>query len=467
MNALIVTTWANVRGSYWFVPALMAVAAVLLSVVTTTVDRFIGAGWIEGVDWLHVNRPAGARAVLSTVAGSMITVASVTFSMTILSISYTTSQVGPRLLSNFMRDLGNQVTLGVFISTFLYCLLVLRTVQEGVAPVSEMQGQEAAATFVPHLAILVALLLAVFSVSVLIFFIHHVPDSIHVSNIVARVGRDMKESIDDHCSGLANSRDDNESSHQDSAVPSGGTKVRADGDGYIQYIDADSLVSSACEHDLVLDLKCRVGDFVTTDNVLLLASHEKGDVAQGVANELASAFVWGNQRTSLQDLRFQLNQLVEVAIRALSPGVNDPFTAMNCIDWLMMGLHRLDQRVLPSAYHRDKNQTLRLVTKVDTFESLSALVFDQLRPYVASDANVSTHMMKSLTGLTRDVSSESHRRLLIRHGGRLMRESRRRINDATSLVDIRQYHRSMIWFLRSPEYRQRVVETHEWPPQRF
>ena len=191
MRAHLLDLWDTLRSSYWFIPSLMAVGAVVLSVVTTMADGRVGSDWIDGVSWLYANKPEGARTLLSTVAGSMIGVAGVTFSITIASVVYASGQYGPRLLSNFMRDTGNQVTLGTFIATFLYGLLVLRTIRTadegsgGANPSGDLTG-----AFVPHIAILVGLVLALASIAVLIYFIHHVPDSIHVSNVIAGIGRD-------------------------------------------------------------------------------------------------------------------------------------------------------------------------------------------------------------------------------------------------------------------------------------
>jgi uncharacterized membrane protein len=144
--------------------------------------------------WASLNQPEGARTLLATVAGSMITVAGVTFSLTILAVSYATSHFGPRLLDNFMRDRGNQITLGTFLATFLYCLLVLRTVRSG----SDIFKPGAnAALFVPHLSVLVAIALTLASVGVLIYFIHHIPESIHISNVLHRISRELSDKIED------------------------------------------------------------------------------------------------------------------------------------------------------------------------------------------------------------------------------------------------------------------------------
>lgn len=167
MRATLLRLGDHLQQSYWFLPSIMAVAAVLLAGGMIWLDSFVGSAWMDGFAWLYASRPSGARLVLSSVGGSMITVAGTVFSVTIAAVVYASGQYGPRLLSNFMSDRGNQVTLGTFIATFLYCLVVLRTVRS--------PEESGGAGFVPNLALLVGVLLAVCSIAVLIFFIHHVP----------------------------------------------------------------------------------------------------------------------------------------------------------------------------------------------------------------------------------------------------------------------------------------------------
>jgi uncharacterized membrane protein len=449
MNALVITVWAKVRNSYWFVPSLMVAAAFFLSFVTTTVDRQLGAQWMHDVDWLYANQPAGARAVLSTVAGSMITVAGVTFSMTMLSISQTTSQVGPRLLNNFMADKGNQFTLGVFISTFIYCLLVLRTVRNGdTGPEGQLNSNAAIAPFVPHIAVLVGVLMAICSVGVLIYFIHHVPETIHVSNIIAAVGRGLNQRIDDQFPlrvGQPHQQPDDRREQADlnDAFYAASSPVKSTGVGYVEYVDAEGLMQIAAEHDVVILVQIKPGDFVTRQSVLLLVSpgHRLDDSA---LHKIAGMFIHGPQRTTTQDLRFQVNQLVEVAMRALSPGVNDPFTAISCMDWLQSALENLSTRQLPDAYRFDDQHKLRLVAEPVTFEAFAALVFDQLRPYVATDRNAALKMMEMLGSIALNVQSDRDRRLLVRHACALRRECRRSLPDNRAMRDLSARYRQTL-----------------------
>jgi uncharacterized membrane protein len=189
MKATLMRFADGLRGSYWFLPTVMALAAVLLAGGMVFLDTYEGSEWMDGLPWLYAARPDGARQVLSAISGSMITVAGTVFSVTIAAVVYASGQYGPRLLSNFMSDRGNQVTLGTFIATFVYCLLVLRTIRS--------TGEAGAgAGFVPTLALLVGVALALCSISVLIFFIHHVPSQLHINVVIEDVGDKLLKEID-------------------------------------------------------------------------------------------------------------------------------------------------------------------------------------------------------------------------------------------------------------------------------
>ncbi len=467
MNAILVTLWEKIRNSYWFIPSLMALGAIGLSFLTTAVDSRIGSEWMEEIDWLYANKPAGARAVLSTVAGSMITVAGVTFSMTILSISHTTSQVGPRLMNNFMGDKANQFTLGVFISTFIYCLMVLRTVRNAeTAPPGSSGDVELLAAFVPHVAVMVGVLMALMSVGVLIFFIHHIPESIHVSNIIAGVGRSLNQKIEDQFPDRVGDPNEEESNREiQSNLPdsffSTAKSIYSTGVGYVEYIDGDGLMQIAVEHDLVMRIQPGPGDFVSKKSVLLLVSPEVR-VDETIREELVAMFILGSQRTATQDLRFQVNQLVEVAMRALSPGVNDPFTAISCMDWLQSALENLAARELPDAHRYDADQTLRVVAEPVTFDSFASLVFDQLRPYVAGDPNASLQLMEMIGGLSVNVQAKKSRRLLAKHACAIRRECRRSRSDHRALVEIDARYRQLLRLLVNDDLREQAQGSGDW-----
>ena len=422
MKARFLAVWDDLLSSYWFIPSLMTIGAVVLSFVTTKVDGIVGSDWIDNISWLYANKPDGARVLLSTIAGSMIGVAGVTFSITIASVVYASGQYGPRLLTNFMRDQGNQITLGTFIATFLYSLLVLRTIRAadegygGENPAGDLVGP-----FVPHIAIVTALVFALASIAVLIFFIHHIPESIHVSNVTAGIGNELHHKIDtlfpervgtgeptDEALRRDEVRTDLPEHFFEDAEP-----IEANSSGYLQGVDASALLHLATDHELLLRVRHRPGDFVSEGDTLVHA-WPAANVKDETYARLRAAFAWGHQRTARQDVRFLINELVEIAARALSPGVNDPFTAMGCLDWLGGALKRLADREIPSADRYDEHGTLRVVAEPTSYEEFVSHVFAQLRPYVAADRNATLHALKVIGEVAGRVETEE-RRAALRH----------------------------------------------------
>ena len=328
----LATFWEELRESYWGVPSVMAALSIGLAFATVAVDRAIQDRWVREAEWLYTGGPEGARAVLATVAGSMITVAGVAFSVLIVALSLASSQFGPRLLRTFMRDRGHQLVLGTFTATFLYCLLVLRTVRD-------LDDRE----FVPNMSVTVAVLLAVCSLGVLIYFIHHAAVSIQASHVIAEVGGELHACIDrlfpeelgQETRGAEPEEDAVPASFEREARP-----VAAAGDGYVQAVENDQLLKLAAEHDLLVRLARRPGHFVVKGSSL--AHVWPGErLNEALAGRLRATFQLGPRPTPTQDVEFAVEQLVEVAVRALSAGVNDPFTATTCVDRLGAALWAL------------------------------------------------------------------------------------------------------------------------------
>ena len=469
MSARLLAFWDDIRSSYWFIPTLMVLAAIALSFVTTTIDGRIGAGWIENVSWLYGNKPDGARGLLSTVAGSMIGVAGVTFSITIASVVYASGQYGPRLLTNFMQDRGNQITLGTFIATFLYCLLVLRTVRAadevtgGDNPAGDVVG-----AFVPHVAIATALVLVLASVGVLIFFIHHVPHSIHVSNLIAGVGGDLEKHINMlFPRRIGEGRPDEETREDDEIrtdLPEDFVReadpICADSAGYIQGVSEEGLIDIAREHDLLIRMRRRPGDFVAEGDVLVLA-WPSSRVDQEVRDRLRIAFAWGSQRSAVQDARFLVNELVEIAARALSPGVNDPFTAITCLDWLGAALKTLTEREFPSVRRYDEEGALRVIAEPTTFEEFVQHVFGQLRPYAASDRNAALHALRVLGEIGGRTENPDHRASLRRQADALHEGAQSALTLEADRLAVAEKHRLVVRILSGVPYSEIAAQS-DW-----
>jgi uncharacterized membrane protein len=334
--------WLDLNSSLWFVPSLMVLAAILAAYGLVHLDQLIGHDWTQRYPLLFGAGADGARGMLSAIAGSMITVADLIFSLTFSTLAQVSSQYTSRLLRNFMRDRSNQVVMGFFVSIFVYCLIVLRTIRG---------GDEGA--FVPSLAVTFGLLLALVSIGMLIFFIHHIASSIQAANLVAGAADETQKLLDK----LFPKSIGEPASHEQAAdlaaiarltwVP-----VPAAQSGYVQGIDDKKLLTLAAEGNLVFRMEEAIGSFATQGSALMsVASYDTARPwlpANDFVNRLNAAYSLGNQRSLDQDFGFGLRQLVDIALKALSPGVNDTSTGVMCLDRLGTLLALLAERPQPA-----------------------------------------------------------------------------------------------------------------------
>jgi len=385
----------------------MTVAAATLALVSVELDEELQRRFVQELGWFYSGSAEGARQFLATVAGSMVTVAGVVFSVTVVALSLASSQFGPRLLRNFMRDTGNQVVLGTFIATFVYCLLVLRTVR----------GQDGA-SFVPHISVTIAVLLALASLGVLIYFIHHAAVSMQAPHIIANVSVELRASIDSLFPENLGDEAETEPEQEQAECPDGfehdARPVTAAADGYVQLVNDERLMTLAVENDLVLSIVHRPGHFIVPGDSLVLVWPNRGDEEELTA-AVRSAFVLGPQQTPTQDVEFAVNQLVEVAVRALSPGINDPFTAMTCVDRLGAALCRLAGRKIPSPNRRDKEGRVRVIAYPFTFANVADTALRQIRQYGRESTAVLVRMLETIAVVIPHVRNEEDLAVLCRH----------------------------------------------------
>ena len=406
--------WNRIRSGFWFLPTLMAIAAVALALVSVAVDEPLTEWLALNWGWTFTGGAEGASAVLGIIAGSMITIAGVVFSMTLIALSLAASQLGPRLLRTFMRDTTTQVVLGTFIATFLYCLLVLRTIR---------RAEEVA--FVPHLSVALGVLFAVASVGVLIYFIHHVSMSTQANEIGARISKEVMERIDslfpEHIGrGAPMIPTEPPDVSFLEAFDRDARPVGAAGDGYVQFIDGQALLALAMEEDLVVRLERRPGNYVVAGSPVALI-WPGNRVTDQLSDHVRSLFVLGHQRTSDQDIEFGVNQLVEIAVRALSPGLNDPFTAITCVDQLGSVLCRLSTRAMPSHYRYDQQNQLRVIAPVNTFPEVTDAAFNQVRQYGRSSAAVTIRLLETIAVVAGFAHRPEDRSTLLRHAEMIVR----------------------------------------------
>ena len=445
MKAWILHLWRQVRASYWFVPAVMTAGAAALSLAAVQVDR-----------WLHAREQSllpqsfstfdaeSARAFLTTVAGSMITVAGVTFSITMVALTLASSQFGPRLLGNFMRDRGNQMVLGTFLATFLYNLLLLRLLR-GFATTEA----------VPETALALALLLTLGSLGVLIYFFHHAAVSIQVGTVIANVSRSLDETVER----LVGNGEDGEPEGAAVPPPAGlaerfdreGVVVPSSRRGYVEEIDVERLLDAAAEADLVVRVECLPGRFVVERKPLarVVPRLVAQPIDQRQVRGIRDAFFLGDRRTTGQDAEFALEQLVELAVRALSPGINDPFTAIHCIDVLGDALARLAAHADRRPWHADAEGRPRVELPAPGFGDLLDSAFHQIRQNARGTASVTLRLLERLIDVAERAATGGARAAVHRHAD-MLRRSGESLPEPDDRADVERRYREVIAALERP-----------------
>jgi uncharacterized membrane protein len=388
----------RLRTSFWFIPALMVVAAVVLSITSIHLDISVKEKVIEKIGWIYAGGPEGARSVLAAIASSMITVAGVVFSVTVVILSLTSQQFGPRILRTFIRDRSNQFVLGSFVATFVFCLLVLRTVR----------GTSSDTDFVPYISVTLGIALAIVSIGVLIFFVHHAAASIQSSNIVAAISVELDAAIDR----LYPERIGRAASEDAFAIPKTDDFVIIPSRvaGYVQTIDAAKLLKIMSDHGLLAVILTEPGAFVCYGSSLA-AVYGKGHTRQ-IGTKVSEAFVIGEERTATQDVDFLFRQLTEIAVRALSPGINDPFTAIECLDRLTAGFRRLAEREQPSPVRRDDRGEARVIAPPQSFARMARLSLGSIRHYGQAHEEVLRALLHSIAGIAAEVRDDGDRGVL-------------------------------------------------------
>lgn len=413
--------WDSLHSSFWFVPTLMVVLAIGLSFITIAIDQSRETDIIGDLGWAYSLGPSGSRAILSAIAGSMVSVATTAFSITIVALQLASSQFGPRLLRNFMQDTGNQVVLGTFISTFVYSLMVLRTV-------NGVEENE----FVPHIAVTCGIGLAIASIGVLIYFIHHSASSIQVDQVINKVGSDLDDAIDRlFPERIGCSASNQQAEHIADILPEFdrvSCSIRAVNSGYVQAIDDNQLMKIATDRNLLLRVQQRPGRFVVKGSELVRVLPEE-EVNKQLTAQINNTFVFGSQRTEQQDIEFSIDQLVEIAVRALSPGINDPFTAVRCIDQLNAALCHFAQREIPSPYRYDHNNQLRIIAEPITFADVTDAAFNQIRQYGQSSVAVTMRLLEAISVIASCTYRTSDQIALRRHADMIERGSHKEIEE--------------------------------------
>ncbi|WP_142847747.1 DUF2254 domain-containing protein [Telmatospirillum sp. J64-1] len=396
-----------VLNSFWFLPGLLVLGSILLCALTFHLDESAWSGVLRkhNLIWIGTFDGEGARQVLSTTTGSLVTATSLVFSMTLVSMTLASSQLGPRLLRIFMASRLTQTVLGIFVGTVIFNVLALTVVTGDAADV-------------PMISLTVAMVLAIISFILLVVFIHHVSRSIQADTMIAIVSKELDELIaqtflpdppqDREMEGLP-------ADFQDKAVV-----LPAHATGYIQTVEIAPLLKAAVKHDAVLHLTRRPGHFIVKDGILAQLVAPKDAVAP-MRKALHDATAIGATRTPAQDLEFALSALVEIALRALSPSLNDSKTAIVCIDRLTGSLAMAMKCHPPPSGCLGEDGKLRLMRDQVTFGGMLDSAFDQIRQNAAGNVGVIIRLIEALTALTAFISLPEHAEAIARHASMIER----------------------------------------------
>ena len=403
------------RGGFLVRPLLISIALGVAGAALSSLEESypVLSAWVPTALFPSRADPQVAQIILATIAASIMTVVSIVFAILLMTLTLASMQFSPRILLGFVRDRVTQWTLGIFLGTFAYCMAALpaaRTLPHPFAPV-------AAATC--------AMLLAVTCVAWLIFFIHHISQAISVNHIVDRIARETERVID------AIMPDRRRHAYDPAGVPFDDSKreapVSSTTSGYIRYVDSERLLGLAKKFKVRIRLLRRVGHFVPEGIPLFNASPGERLDKERVA-ELRSAFDIGPTRTLQQDVEFGVIQIVDIALKAISPAVNDPSTAITCIDQLGRIMIRFVNRSVPASLLCDPPHVVRVIIPWIAVENLLETAFEQIRHYSASDIAVSLRLLRAFDDIASTCSDPRIVESLVMRGRRIVADCAKRLD---------------------------------------
>jgi uncharacterized membrane protein len=405
--------WERLRASLWFLPLVTIICAVTLALVLPMVDQAIEKGGKSDAWYLYAGQPEGAQKVLSTIASSMLSISGVVFSITILVLQLASSQFSPRVLRTFLRDRTSQAAMATFLGSFVYAMMLLPRVRS---------SEDGAQDFVPALSVIVAMGLVLVSVLMLVRYIHHMAESIRAVRIIGAVSDDAKRTMRDMYPEIG--CDDPVAAWHRSTEAPHQVVMKQSAPGVLTAVDERALFSVACERDVIIELKAMTGDFVPEGAPLFAVWGTSVD-----ADVLSACVVFDIERSSHQDPLFGIRQLVDIAERALSPGINDPSTAVQALDQIHDLLRFLAVRTVPTAERRDADGSLRLILPRPEWDAYVRLGLDEIRQYGARSIQV----LRKLRVLLEDLLSiaPEHRKAVLHEQLAMLDLSTKREFDTT------------------------------------
>jgi uncharacterized membrane protein len=395
------------RGGFLVRPLVIAVVLGLCGAVLSSIEETVPqlSTFVPGTLFPSHQDAQVAQTILGVIATSTMTVVSIVFAILLMTLTLASMQFSPRILISFVRDRGTQWTLGIFLGTFCYCLAALPAARSMPHP------------FAPVLTVTVAMLLALASVGWLLFFIHHISHSISVNHLVDRIARETEDVID---AMMPHPRPLHYRPPPAAFVPENDEfPILNEISGYIRFIDTKRLLAFARLHHLRVRVTRRVGQFVPAGVPLLMISR-RTRLDRHHAVQLTGAFDIGPMRTLQQDVEFGVIQIVDIALRAISPAVNDPSTAITCIDQLSRLLIRWVDRLPPDPLLFSPPHVVRVVLPWIDLDGLVDTAIEQIRAYATRDAAVSLRLLRLLHDVAISTDDDTLRHHLTDRGARVV-----------------------------------------------
>jgi uncharacterized membrane protein len=398
--------WDRLKVSFWFFPVVMSLGAILLAWAMYWVDSLIPNEILQESRVVLSGTPGEIRTMLISMAGTILATAGVVFTLLTLPLSTVAAQYGSRLLRVFLGDRTTQFVLGMFTATFVYCLASALSI-----PPAEVEPDG------PQITATVGLYLMLAAFASLILLVQHISTMLQAPNIAAAAGAELRDVVLAEVPEQAEERDGLKEGSMilpDTLVEKEGYPIRVKQAGSIQYIDPEYILTLAQENDLIIRLLRKPGHIVWRDSqVAIVWPAER--VNEELEHQIRNAFRIGNGRTPTQDVAYGVNQLVEMAVRAMSPAINDPFTAMTCLNYIGEGLALFIKHGEKTPYYYDQNSRLRLILEPITFAELLDDAFDMLRHASCDNASVLLHMLEVIQTISQEVNSTKANRELLRH----------------------------------------------------
>jgi uncharacterized membrane protein len=425
----------KLKATFWFVPVLIIIVAIFLAIGLVILDQEINLPQDGIGKYFFVNSADSARSILSTISGAMIGVAGTVFSVTLVALTLASSQFGPRLIKNFMYVRLNQIVLGSYVATYLYCLFVLNAIKENDAY-----------TFMPVLSILFAIVAAFINIILLIIFIHQIATSIQADNVISDISEVIYKQVKTiYPKKMGNELEDEKINIVD-AIKSkylNTLSIKSPKSGYLQYIDSESLLEVVSSNNALIDLYFRPGDHLV-EGIEIGKLYNNKEIDKNLQEKICNQFVIGKIKVGDQDLEFSIHQMVEIAARALSPGVNDPYTAITCIDNLTATMCHLAETEFPSKYRTDTENNLRVIADTTDFEGFLDAAFNQIRQFSAGSTAVIIKLMEGLITINGFVKKESHKKAVIKHAKMVLNVGKQSIKEPIDYNDLEERSKKIL-----------------------